>query len=42
MPDLREDPKPRFHWLRPIVGDVQFWIPLTVLIAGLLLLKWVA
>jgi len=25
-----------------MLGDIQFWIPLTVLAAGLVLLRWVA
>jgi hypothetical protein len=42
MPDDREVTGSRYHWLRPLVGDIQFWIPITVLIGGLLLLRWVA
>jgi len=42
MPDIPEIPGSRPPWWRPIVGDIQFWIPLAVLVAGLLLLKWVA
>jgi hypothetical protein len=42
MPDHRDIPGPRPHWLRPMMGDIQFWIPLVVLVGGLLLLKWVA
>lgn len=30
------------RWWRRILGDVQFWIPLAVLIGGLVLLRWVA
>ncbi len=33
-------PPPR--WWRAILRDVQFWIPLAVLVGGLLLLRWVA
>lgn len=29
-------------WWRTMLSDVQFWIPLTVLAAGLVLLRWVA
>jgi hypothetical protein len=42
MPDLRDIPSRRSHWWRPMLGDIQFWIPLTVLVGGLLLLRWVA
>ncbi|MEJ2237307.1 MAG: hypothetical protein P8X82_03340 [Gemmatimonadales bacterium] len=42
MTDLQDTPRRRLHWLRPIVGDIQFWIPIAVLVGGLLLLTWVA
>ena len=42
MPNLRDIPNQRAHWLRPMVRDIQLWIPLAVLVLGLLLLKWVA
>jgi hypothetical protein len=35
------EPDRRTSWRR-ILGDVQFWIPLTVLVGGLLLLRWIA
>ena len=28
-------------WLRVVLRDVQFWIPVAVLLAGLLVLRWV-
>jgi hypothetical protein len=28
-------------WVTPILGDVQFWIPLAVLLGGLILLGYV-
>jgi len=33
---------PSRPWWRAMLSDVQFWIPLTVLAAGLVLLRWVA
>lgn len=27
--------------LRAMVGDAQFWVPLAVLVAGLLVLAWI-
>ena len=42
MPDPSDIPDPRSHRWRAMVGDVQLWIPVTVLVGGLLLLKWVA
>ena len=30
------------HWVGLVVRDVQFWIPVVVLIAGLLVLRWIA
>jgi hypothetical protein len=35
------DPTPRSRW-RAIVGDVHFWIPVAVLLVGLLVLRWIA
>lgn len=36
---MQPDAKPKQHnWLMRILGDVQFWVPLAVLIGGLLLL----
>jgi len=35
------DPKPRVGRFRRILGDVQFWIPVVVLIGGLLALGWI-
>jgi len=32
----------RAHWLRLVLTDVQFWIPVIVLVAGLLVLRWIA
>jgi hypothetical protein len=28
-------------WLRLVLGDVQFWVPVVVLIGGLLVLNWI-
>jgi hypothetical protein len=28
--------------LRAVLTDAQFWVPVAVLIAGLLLLRWIA
>lgn len=28
-------------WLRLVLGDVQFWVPVVVLIGGLLVLTWI-
>jgi phenylalanyl-tRNA synthetase beta subunit len=33
--------RPTSRW-RAMLRDIQFWIPLGVLVAGLLLLRWVA
>jgi hypothetical protein len=29
-------------WAQVVVRDVQFWIPVAVLVAGLVVLTWVA
>lgn len=39
MDSLR--PTPASRW-RALVGDVHFWIPVAVLVAGLLVLAWIA
>jgi hypothetical protein len=35
------DPAPRSRW-HAIAGDVHFWIPVAVLVVGLLVLWWIA
>jgi hypothetical protein len=32
----------RDHWIGVVVRDVQFWVPVVVLLAGLLVLRWIA
>ena len=34
-------PKPSRDLLASVFTDVQFWVPVTVLIAGLLILEWI-
>ena len=29
-------------WLSLVLRDVQFWVPVAVLIAGLLILRWIS
>jgi hypothetical protein len=36
---MASSPRP---WWRAMLRDIQFWIPLGLLVAGLMLLKWVA
>ncbi|HEY2351321.1 MAG TPA: hypothetical protein VGH83_02340 [Candidatus Acidoferrum sp.] len=38
MPRIDEAPQPRAR-LKSVLTDVQFWVPLAVLIGGLLLLR---
>jgi hypothetical protein len=38
---MSNNPKPA-HWITLVVKDVQFWIPVVVLIGGLLVLSWIA
>jgi hypothetical protein len=33
-------PRPR-SWVRLVLGDIQFWIPVAVLIGGLFVLRWI-
>ena len=32
----------RAHWAILILTDVQFWIPVAVLVVGLFVLRWVS
>ncbi|MFN2397736.1 MAG: hypothetical protein ABR543_03675 [Gemmatimonadaceae bacterium] len=29
------------NWLSLVLSDVQFWVPIVVLIAGLIVLRWI-
>ena len=29
-------------WMGLVVRDVQFWVPVAVLVAGLLILRWIS
>jgi len=40
MTDQRE-PDSR-SWLSLVLSDVQFWVPVLVLVAGLLVLRWIS
>ena len=42
MPDEPDPAAPAVPWWRAMLGDVQFWLPLIVLVGGLVLLAWVA
>ena len=35
-----EPPRPE-SWLRLVLSDVQFWVPVAVLIGGLVVLNWI-
>jgi len=37
--DSREQRRP--HWWSLVLKDVQFWVPVAVLCAGLLVLGWI-
>jgi hypothetical protein len=28
-------------WWKPILKDIHFWVPLVVLLAGLVVLRWI-
>lgn len=36
------NPENRPQLARTILTDIQFWIPVVVLVAGLLVLRWIA
>lgn len=40
MKDGRQEP-PSHSWLHLVLRDPQFWIPVAVLIGGLLVLRWI-
>jgi len=40
FPANQEEPTSR-SLLRLVLGDVQFWVPVAVLLGGLLVLRWV-
>lgn len=42
LPPMRERDGEHSGWLGSVLRDVQFWIPLVVLIGGLLVLRWIA
>jgi len=41
MTDARRDPGPP-GWIALVLRDVQFWVPVIVLAAGLLVLRWIS
>ncbi|HXI97441.1 MAG TPA: hypothetical protein VNG73_00750 [Gemmatimonadaceae bacterium] len=34
--------EPSGSWLGLVLRDVQFWVPVAVLLAGLLVLRWIS
>ena len=40
MRDVRE--QNRGSWLGLVLRDAQFWVPVGVLVAGLLVLRWIS
>lgn len=40
MNDDRPAPRSR-NWLRLVLTDIHFWVPVAVLIGGLLVLRWI-
>ena len=41
MDAVRPDPQPD-SWISLVLRDVQFWVPVVVLAAGLLVLRWIS
>lgn len=39
---IERSEKEAVNWLASVSGDVHFWVPILVLIGGLLLLRWVS
>lgn len=40
MPDRKANGQTQ-KWWTPILKDVHFWVPLIILIAGLVVLRWI-
>jgi hypothetical protein len=40
MTDGRRDPPAR-SWVSLVLSDVHFWVPVAVLVGGLLVLRWI-
>ena len=41
MSDARRDARSQ-SWIALVLRDVQFWVPVAVLAAGLLVLRWIS
>lgn len=41
MPNHSVNEQPQ-RWWSPILKDIHFWVPLIVLLAGLIVLRWIA
>jgi hypothetical protein len=39
---MGDDDRKRVSWLPVLLRDVQFWVPVAVLIGGLLVLRWIS
>jgi hypothetical protein len=39
---MRDDNGRKVSWLPVLLRDVQFWVPVAVLIGGLLVLRWIS
>ena len=42
MDDDHRDPVAARSWISLVVQDVQFWVPIVVLAAGLVVLRWIS
>lgn len=40
MPNHSVNEQPQ-HWWSPILKDIHFWVPLIVLLVGLIALRWI-
>jgi len=40
MPNHSVNERPQ-RWWSPILSDIHFWVPLIVLLAGLIALRWI-
>jgi len=39
---MADDREHASGWLSLVLRDVQFWVPVAVLVAGLIILRWIS
>ena len=39
---VNNSPKKQVNWVSLVLRDIHFWVPVAVLIAGLIVLRWIS